>query len=448
MTRNSPALDQDTNTPFSRIADRTIPRDNDKPQAPIPAMDLHAPRQHTYSLCESVGNHCRPMVKVAHLSDLHVSHVISNAVRLTRLVWPRAAQHAIWDAVARTVASTWLRRSSLFEPFIRSARLMPTYQTRNLVAVVQSAKEQGCDHLIVTGDLSNLGAESELLEVKAVFDAFGFGRDRVTVVPGNHDVVNLHGVAEFSKVMNAGPWPQLRWISSDVAVVALDSTIYGPNLDWRDTLGMNARGGFDAAQLVQTAELLKSIPQGVFKILCCHHHLADLPPEGYIEQWVERFDPRQASRADKSQELLNIARARGVGLLLFGHRHRATHHRFTIRGIPAACGGCVTEPSIDGKLYYRTFEFDRAKLKGLKWMAVEPHTADSDIVARVLTEVSSRPKDEYKVTEPVGVSGASSGGMNAEFKRVAKRMRALDQHLLHKLIQLREEAIQRGKPRR
>lgn len=368
------------------------------------------------------------MVRIAHLSDLHVTHVVSNLVRIAQLVLPRSAGESAWDITARIVSATWLKRSSLFEPFLRSTHLIPSYQTRNLVAVVQSAREQRCDHVIVTGDVANLGAESELFEAKMILQAFGYDAAHVTMAPGNHDVVNFFGVAEFQNVMELSPWPHLSWISPQIVAVVLDSTVYGPELDWRDALGLNARGGFSDEDLQRTEELLRSIPQGVFKIICCHHHLVDLPPDGYVDQLAEKFDRRQADPADRADEVLDLAEKYGVGLLLFGHRHRATHHLFTIRGIPACCGGSVTEVSKSGHLRYRVFDFEDGMIRRRKWIDVLPSSANREVVEQVLHDVSSVPRDDgWKLTHPIRGASLKSDIADAVEKQKAQNKQMLQQ---------------------
>ncbi|HQK21214.1 MAG TPA: hypothetical protein PLJ27_27365, partial [Polyangiaceae bacterium] len=106
---------------------------------------------------------------------------------------------------------------------------------------------------------------------------------------------------------------------------------------------MNARGTFSADMVAKADELLSTVPKDAFKILCCHHHLVDLPPDGYVDDWSGKLDPRLAGPAEHASDILDLAEKYAVGLILFGHRHRATHHLFTIRGIPAACSGSVTE---------------------------------------------------------------------------------------------------------
>jgi 3',5'-cyclic AMP phosphodiesterase CpdA len=369
------------------------------------------------------------MLRFAHLSDLHVGHVSANLVRLGRLILPKSRGEGAWDVATRLLASSWFDRRSLWEPLLRSSHLAHKYQTRSLVAVVQSAREHGCQHVILTGDIANLGASSEMREARLVLSAFGYDDEHLTVVPGNHDVVNFQGVAEFRSVMGQSDWPHLRWLSDDVVVLALDSTVHGTDLDWRDALGMNARGLFSQSAIARADELLGSVPSRAFKILCCHHHLVDLPPDGYVDEWSGKFDPRQAGPAARADEVLDLAQKHGVGLLLFGHRHRATHHLFTIRGIPAACSGSVTEIDRKGRLRYRIFELDDGRIRRRRWIDAFPQNASRDAVVRALQGVSgAAAEEEIRVTEPLYAGQTEQG-----FLRLRAKRRALDVQVLERV---------------
>ena len=379
------------------------------------------------------------MVRIAHLSDPHVGHMTANLMRIGRLVLPKTQGEGGWDVATRLLASSWFERRSVWEPLLRSLHLKHAYMTRRLVAVVQSAREQGCQHVILTGDVANLGAASEMREAKLILTAFGYDAEHLTVVPGNHDVINFHEVAEFCKVMDAPRWPHLQWIADDVVVLALDSTAYGAELDWRDALSLNARGLFSEQTIEQADELLGSLPKDVFKIVCCHHHVVDLPPDGYVDEWSGKVDPRQAGPAARSEELLDIAQKHGVGLILFGHRHRATHHLFTIRGIPASCSGAVTMMDKQGRLRYRIFDIEDRHIVRRRWIDAFPQNASKEVVMQALQGVSAvQQDDEIRLTEPVSLRHIAR-----DLGRLRERRRKLDRKVLEK-VRARMAAGKRG----
>lgn len=369
------------------------------------------------------------MLRIAHLSDLHVSHFSANLLRIGRLVLPRSRGEGAWDVATRLLASSWFERRSVWEPLLRSTHLSNDYQTRSLVAVVQSAREQGCKHIILTGDVANLGASSEMREAKLVLSAFGYEGNRITVVPGNHDVINFHGVAEFASVMGEAEWPHLERISDDIVVLAMDSTAHGKDLDWRDAIGMNAWGNFSQCAVEKADELLGSVPKETFKILCCHHHVVDLPPDGYVDEWSGKIRPALSGPAMHADELLDVAEKHGVGLILFGHRHRATHHLFTVRGIPAACSGSVTERDRQGRLRYRIFDFEGTRIRRRRWIDAFPENASREVVMQALQGVSSAsPDEEFRLTEPVSLRH-----IQRDMGKLLEKRKELDRKVLDKV---------------
>lgn len=366
-------------------------------------------------------------LRIAHLSDFHVGHVTANLLQLGRLLAPAEPGHGMLDVAARLVAGSWADRRSIFEPVIRSAHLAGDYETRNLVAVVQAARARGAAHVILTGDVANLGAASEFREAAAVLRAFGYSGANLTVLPGNHDVINLRGTPGFKPLVTARDYPLLNMIGDDVCAVAVDTTAQAPDLDWRDALVLNSRGIVRDGDLPLIDQLLRKAPPHAFRILCCHHHLVDLPHDGYVESLSDHLDRRLAGRAANADALLDVAQARGVGLILFGHRHGATHDRFTIRGIPAACSGAVTQPGRDGLLRFRMFDFEGNQLVGREWVEVSPQDASPEIVARAIDGVSVFEDDPRNHVSEAGPSS------QLNWTRMRTKVRALDSDVLSKM---------------
>jgi len=365
-------------------------------------------------------------LRIAHLSDLHVGHITANLVQLQRLLMPSGSGHGVLDVATRLVAGSWAERYSLLEPLLRSAHLMHHYETRNLVAVVQAARARGAAHVVLTGDIANLGAASELREAATVLRAFGYSGPTLTVVPGNHDVINFRGTPGFRPLVTLRDYPHLDLINESVCAVSVDTTAHAPELDWRDAFVLNSRGLVRERDVQAVDKLLSQAPPGAFRILCCHHHLVDLPPDGYVEAWSDRLDRRLAGRAANADALLDVAQTHGVGLILFGHRHRATHDQFTIRGIPAACSGAVTEPGANGLLRFRIFSFEGNRLVGREWVEVSPLSASLEVVARAIDGVSTFQDDApTRVSEPIEggrISALDWGKVRGKVKQLDRAM--------------------------
>ena len=105
-------------------------------------------------------------MRIAHLSDLH-------AARLGRL--PRAP---VQQAPHR-LANWQLRRSSM-------------HRSEYVGAIAREIAQQAVDHVVITGDSTNLALEQEFdLAREVLRDGFGLDTSRVSVVPGNQ--LSLHG---------------------------------------------------------------------------------------------------------------------------------------------------------------------------------------------------------------------------------------------------------------
>jgi 3',5'-cyclic AMP phosphodiesterase CpdA len=361
-------------------------------------------------------------VRIAHLSDLHVAHVTANLKRIGRLVFPSAPGEGLFDVLTKLAVSSYFERHALIEPLLRSAHLTHRYDPRTLAAVLGSVARRGVEHVAVTGDLSTLGAASELREASAALSAYGWTGPRCTVVPGNHDRMNFRGVADFQALVCDRELPYLNPVSDELVTIGVDSTAWGADLDWRDMLAMNSRGRIPIPHIEKVDRLLASLPKGVAAILCVHHHVVDLPPDGYVDDWAAQLDPRLSGKAENAELLLDVASARRVALILFGHRHRATRDGFTIRSIPAACSGAVTEPDPQGRLRYRIFDFEGAKLVGSEWVTVEP--GDIRQAPAITAPVES---DGVKVT--VKLDGSN---LQEQLGRLKQKRKELDRQVLER----------------
>jgi 3',5'-cyclic AMP phosphodiesterase CpdA len=362
-------------------------------------------------------------VRIAHLSDLHVAHITANLKRLGRLLVPWSPGEGLIDMVTRLAMSSWFERRALGEPLVRGAHLTHRYDPRNLTAVLRSVGQQKVDHVVVTGDLSNMGEASELNEASAALAAHGWHASNVTIMPGNHDRMNFRGTTDFRSIAGDRDYPLLDRITDEVWVIAIDSTAWGPELDWRDTLTMNARGRISLDAIQKVDAMLATLPAGATSVLCTHHHLVDLPPDGYVDDWFGQVDARLAGKAENSDVLLDVAEARGVSLILFGHRHRSTRDGFTIRSIPAACSGAVTHPDLKGDLQYRIFEYEGARLVGSQWVSVSrKDVRETEPVTAALQG------DDLKVTVQVGADN-----LQEQMTTLVTRRNEMDRQILDRI---------------
>jgi 3',5'-cyclic AMP phosphodiesterase CpdA len=234
------------------------------------------------------------MLRIAHVSD---THVLSTA----GVEWRRM----LFNKRLTGYANLMLDRGR-------------THRREYLLAVLAGAAA-GADHVVVTGDLTNLALESEYEEARALLN--GVARSvEVTVVPGNHDIYlpsisrerrGAHYLAKFLQSdlpdlaldLPAGPYPCVK-LRGPAAIIALSSAVPRPPFI--------AAGYLGEAQLAALARVLAHPDVAQRTPLILVHH----PP----------VDPRNRL-ARMRDGLLDAAALRSTlgslarGLILFGHLH-------------------------------------------------------------------------------------------------------------------------------
>lgn len=222
---------------------------------------------------------------VAHLSDLHLP-VPTGALRpLRQLAGKRLLAYLAW------------RRKRL-----------TSVPAAGLLADVEAARP---DHIVVTGDLTNLALPGEFAAARHWLERLGPAED-LTVVPGNHDAT-----VEVPWAVGLGTWRE--WMMDDapipgapafpflrrrgpIALVGLSSAV--------PTLPGSAAGQLGAMQLARLPELLDAAGrEGLFRVLLMHHSPM-LGPGG-----------RRKALRDRAALQAVLAR-HGAELVLHGHHHR------------------------------------------------------------------------------------------------------------------------------
>jgi 3',5'-cyclic AMP phosphodiesterase CpdA len=180
-------------------------------------------------------------------------------------------------------------------------------------ALMRDIGAQGAEHVLVSGDLTNLALPSELAEARRVLEELRMPPSAVTVIPGNHDAYTEEVVRrnDFSRVMlpflrgelqpepTLFPFVRLR---GEVAVVALTSAV--------PSAPLMATGRIGAGQLAALERLLGSPEcRERFRLVVLHH-----PPHERQVHWHNRLLDAAALRSV-------LARA-GAELVVHGHQHR------------------------------------------------------------------------------------------------------------------------------
>lgn len=205
------------------------------------------------------------------------------------------------------------------------------YRSDVLSVVAKSACQDG-SHLVITGDLTQIGLPTECEQARQWLASLGTA-DNISVVPGNHD-------AYAPSDWRTGPGLWQPWMQSDaeyrreqpadfpfirkrgpVVFIGISSAV--------PTLPLLATGQVTATQLVRLSTLLADT-QGYFRVLLIHHS----PALG--------ADPSRR-RLLHGKALRQILAERGAELILHGHNHRPVRRQvrgpdgdIPVVGVPAA----------------------------------------------------------------------------------------------------------------
>lgn len=170
-------------------------------------------------------------------------------------------------------------------------------------AVVELAREEPPDVVVVSGDLTQRARREQFEEAAKFLDGF---RCPVVVTPGNHDVPLYRLWERF-----LAPYRHYRdCISDELNTVTRQAgmTIVALNSSRSFTF---SNGRLEKEQLAFAAEAFAGSPPTDLRVVVTHHHLA--PPPDFAR---DRVMP-------KARRALRIFGEQGVDLILAGHMHRA-----------------------------------------------------------------------------------------------------------------------------
>jgi len=255
---------------------------------------------------------------IAHMSDPHIGPMIGFGPR-----------H--WRFKRLTGYANWQRRRR------------HTHLPETLAALVADMHEQAPDHIVVTGDLTNIGLPAELERAEEWLRSLGAPGD-VTVIPGNHDIYvptgrdsgvvrwigNMHGMSGAASGP-PGSWHELEFPFvrrlGHIALIGLNSALPMPPFV--------AAGRLGNPQIERLASQLDRLgAERLCRIVLIHH-----PP-------LEGQAPHSRGLRDAA-DLQRVLGRYGADLVLHGHNHVAMvssypgpHGRpIPVVGVPSASLG-------------------------------------------------------------------------------------------------------------
>jgi 3',5'-cyclic AMP phosphodiesterase CpdA len=273
-------------------------------------------------------------VRLAHCSDLHLlSH---DGARLLDLANKR-----------------WIGAANLLTNRSRH------YHVAAFDQMVDDLNAQKIDHVLCTGDVTNLALEREFRFARARFDKLAGGPENVTVIPGNHDAYVAEGINLFAQIFDeyhrSDPgwewpggerWPIVR-VRGELALVGVTTA--------RETAWFSAYGyvGDDQLARLRTA-LADPRLHGKVRLVAIHH-----PPAGRRARNAIRGLHDHAAFAKV------IAEA-GADLIVHGHEHRCMLEKLAGPSGPIEVRGIASgtyhhdDPARTAR--YRVYEIDRGAI--------------------------------------------------------------------------------------
>ena len=234
------------------------------------------------------------MLRIAHITDLHV--LSDRGVHWREMLLNKRITG--W-------ANVHLRRGRV-------------HRREYLLRVLEEAT-RAADHLVVTGDITNLALESEYEEARELLDGAAVSCE-TTVVPGNHDIYlpPIHrerrfqhhfgqflrsDLPELALDLPAGSFPCVK-LRGPAAIIALSSAVPRPPFIAAGFLGeeqLEALG-----RVLDQPEVRRRLP-----VILLHH-----PPVDERARWHQLRDGL-VDGASMRRALAPLSR----GIVLFGHLH-------------------------------------------------------------------------------------------------------------------------------
>jgi len=283
--------------------------------------------------------------RIAHISDIHVPP--SGAIPWSHLLNKR---------ITGLVNLRTFRKQD-----------HPIELCTKLVAALAADK---LDHVVLTGDLTNLALDDEFARAKEVLKPL-LDSNRLTAIPGNHDkyvqAANRHKRFEFyfDSAMTTDSdrehdYPFVKQIGN-VAILGLNSAIKTPPLTSYGLVDSGQRERL--VQFCTSPELLSS-----FKIVLLHHNLH--ARSSSFKDWSSGLHEKDA--------FIDSLFEGKVNLVLHGHTHVAHRTRLERDGHAIQIIGCgsSTWNRPEHLARYNIYEVQNEELKRIECRVFDPERSE------------------------------------------------------------------------
>ncbi len=176
------------------------------------------------------------------------------------------------------------------------------------VAIRDALISAQADHVVVTGDLTHRGRNSELALFWKIFAPLA-AQGRLTIVPGNHDRLG----DDLAESIQAGPRVAVSE-APGLHLVRFDST-GSHNRAW-----LAGHGAMTDEDVTDISRAVASAAPGALVAVLLHHHVLPLPADHAAERLVSWLGWPYADELERGAALLGSLRGR-CDLVLHGHRH-------------------------------------------------------------------------------------------------------------------------------
>ncbi len=225
-------------------------------------------------------------------------------------------------------------------------------------AMVDDLNDADVDHVLCTGDITNLSLEPEFRFAREHFDRLELGPEHVTVLPGNHDAYVQGGVEHFHRYFGAycrgddgwgqgdARWPIVR-MRGRVALIGLSTSLHTP---WFTAYGRIGDDQLERLRAILSDDRL----DGALRLVAIHHP----PVGGHSTSRVRGLHDREA--------FADVLADAGADLVLHGHEHRDLAGELAgpgaegipVRGIPSGTYDDGKRPALTAR--YRVYEIAEA----------------------------------------------------------------------------------------